>query len=369
MALIHADNFSIYGANRDLLVNGIYADRDNYGLVADPDGVSPGRVLRTQVSPLVNGSSAMRYVLPGNRVTVGVAQRIWLPYLPQYLGQASFIEFRDAANNPLVCVCPTPTGRLSIRTGINMYGGNFGNSVTLGETAAPVITPTGWYHMEVKVTQGGAGASSIEVRIEGATVFSASDLTFRNTNQIAQVAFSANTQGNNMPDVYVKDFVVWDTLGSRNNDWMGSVLVTDLDVTSDVALNWTPSVGSNGYSILDNVPPNDSQYISAPYSPTEPNYPDAYVGEMSDLPIETTSVRGIITYVRAAKSDGGDGSLQVSVISNPEDGSPAEGLGADRPITVAQTYWRDIYETDPATSGQWTPGAVNRIQLKINRTS
>jgi hypothetical protein len=71
-----------------------------------------------------------------------------------------------------------------------------------------------------------------------------------------------------------------------------------------------------------------------------------------------------MTIVRAAKTDGGDGSLQVSVVS-----SGTAGDGTNRPITVAQTYWTDVHDLDPHTSAAWTPTTVNAAQLKINRTA
>lgn len=364
MALIHADSFSIYGSNNDLMLNGVYAQLSRYGLLNDPDGVSPGKVLCTIVRSVAN-QEPFRYVLPNSRLTVGVACRVWLSRLPDYTGQNSIWEIRDQGNNTLACICVDPTGRLVLRTGINYYGG----SATIGQTDTPVLTPNGWYHMEVKATQGGAGLSGIEVRIEGLTVFQSSALTFRNTNPIAQVGVSEYSQGNNMPRYYMKDYVVWDTEGSRNNDWMGSVLVVNLNPEADVDLNWTPSTGTTGFDILNNIPPVDGQYLAAPYSETAPNFPEPYVGSLSDLPTETTSVRGVITYARAGKSDGGDGFFQVGLISNPTEGAPATVLGQNRPITVAQTYWRDVFETDPATTGLWTPEAVNRINIQLNRTA
>ncbi len=71
-----------------------------------------------------------------------------------------------------------------------------------------------------------------------------------------------------------------------------------------------------------------------------------------------------MTVVRAGKFDGGDGTLQNGLISAA---TPVNG--SDRPITVSQTYWRDIFEEDPATVAPWLPAAVNLVQMQINRTS
>jgi len=104
---------------------------------------------------------------------------------------------------------------------------------------------------------------------------------------------------------------------------------------------------------------NDMSFISANDTP-----PAAFVCELSNLPPDVTSVRGLQTRVRAAKTDGGDGSLQVSLVSG---GVSADG--ANRPITTSLTYWPDICEIDPNTGALFTPLAVDAVQLKANRTT
>lgn len=104
---------------------------------------------------------------------------------------------------------------------------------------------------------------------------------------------------------------------------------------------------------------NDMSFLSAPNPPPLP-----YVGELTNLPPDVTSVRALITRVRAQKSDGGDGSLQTSLISGVDTAN-----GTDRPITTALTYWSDIFELDPATGAPWTPVAADAAQLQINRTA
>lgn len=360
MSLVHADNYSIYGTSTAFMLNGIYASVTQCSLPVDPDGISSGRVLRVGADNFVD--SGDRFILPTLQATVGMAFRVWFNALPtgSLANLTQIACFKDISENKLFTVRVDSTGRLNAYTNVTL----------LGSTTNPVITANGWYHIEAKVTQAGAGLSSAEVRVEGQTVLSLTGLTLQNTNSFAQVQHCNNTDGTGAHTAYyVKDSVVWNGSGSSNNNFMGSVLVKNLTPTSDAALNWTPSTGTDGYSILDNIPPNDAAYISAPYNAGGPPfYPDPYVAVMSDLPVETTSVKGVITFVRAAKSDGGDGSLQAGIISDPL-GTPATGLGTDRPITVAQTYWRDVFELDPKTGAAWLPAAVNLARLQLNRTT
>lgn len=358
MAIVHADNFSIYGTNTGFMLDGPYAQIDSIGLIVDPDGVSSGRVVQTKIS---GTTGALRHVLQGGiETTVGVALRVWFPALPsEELRSTRPVVFCSTGNTALYNLQVMPDGRLIFQTG----GDNRNLGAQIAATTIPVIAARGWYHIEIKVTIDGV-VGAVEVRVEGIPVIEASNLNLGIT-PIAQVRinnFATNIGGSQ--DFYVKDYVIWNDAGSQNNDFIGSVIVQNLTTTSDIALNWTPSVGSNGYSILDNIPPVDSEYIFAEDSPLPP----PYVGTLSDLPPEVTSVKALVTFVRAAKNDGGDGSLQVGLISDP-DGTPATVLGTNRPITVAQTYWRDVFEVDPATSAPWLPAAVNDAQVQINRTT
>ena len=85
--------------------------------------------------------------------------------------------------------------------------------------------------------------------------------------------------------------------------------------------------------------------------------------DFENLPPDITSVRGLMTLVRASNSDGGDGKLQTSLVSA---GDLANG--ADRQITTAETYWYDISELNPDTGVAWTPANTDSANIRFNRT-
>jgi hypothetical protein len=91
--------------------------------------------------------------------------------------------------------------------------------------------------------------------------------------------------------------------------------------------------------------------------------PAAYKCSLQDLPATVTSVRGVMPIHRSRKTDGGDGNLQQALISGA-----STGLGSNRPITTAYTYWWDIYDADPNGAIAWTRLAVNALNLQLNRT-
>lgn len=352
--LLHADNFNYYGTDESNMLDGVYAQiGSSIILDTDPDGISPEKCLSAGTS---SSTMVLRYVLPSAVATIGFAFRIWLPSLPSNTGSGgstAMFDVRDGSNNILGMLWVTTTGA------IKYVSGSAPSSTLVAETTGPVITAGGWYHIEGKILKS-ATVGTVEVRVEGITVIDADTLNTGATT-IAQVGIGTWNSGNGTSFggfAYYKDFVVWDTSGTENNDFLGAVIVYELKPTADVSLNWT-STDANGFSVLDNNPPDDAlHYISASDAP-----PAAAVFELTDLPADVSSVKGIITRVRAAKIDGGDGQLQVSLRSGVSDDA-----GADRPITVAQTYWSDVSELDPDTGAAWLPGAVDDARLVINRT-
>jgi hypothetical protein len=340
MSLEWMDNFAIYGIGGEArMLNGLYAEIGDSSIVADPDPSGSGEPVLEVISP---GGLGWRRVLGGTRTRVGIAMRLWMPDLSSE-GDSRFLSFRDVSNAVLCDLTILTTGALRFR-----YDG-LGSNI---DTSGPVLIANAWQHVEI-VVDFSTTVGEVEVRVEGVTVLTGDTL---NTGAgCAQVASDIDETGF---VIYQRDLVCYNGLGTLNNDFLGAVLVVSLDVTSDVSLNWTPSTGTTGYEILDNVPPVDTTYISAGDPP-----PAAYEGGLSNLPADVTSVKAVQTVVRAAKIDGGDGNLQVGIISGA-----STDTGADRPITTAFTYWLDVFETDPATGVAWTPVAVDAAEIQIDRT-
>lgn len=351
MSLEHMDNFATYGlGGQALLTSGIYAAANTFGIVADPDPSSAGAPV---LSLSGNTNRVVRYVLNTPVTTFGWAGRWYMPDLPT--GQNPHImTFNNNALQRQGLIQILPTGQLQY---VNSAGTVIGTS-----DLAHKITAQAWHHVEVKVVFNNA-AGSVEIRVDGIVA-----LTVAAVNTVGATAGSCaiveswggpeNTFGNT---IYTKDWVMWNSLGAHNNDFFGTVVVVSLVPTSDTTLGaWVPNSGVTGWPILDNAPPDDTKYIDAAF-PGGVGVPCKF--GMSVLPIDVTSVRALQSMVRATKTDGGDGNLQTSVVSGA---STADGV--DRPITGAFTYWKDIFEVDPATAAPWTVAAVNAINLKLNRT-
>jgi hypothetical protein len=348
MATEFLDDFSIYGTGSSARLNmldGLYSE---LGTTVFPDTSPDGDGLALR-SP--NGASvipAWRRVLGGTRTRVGIAQRVWLDFLPGSVNAAPVLaSFRNGSNNVLVSVRVLPTGALRVT-----FDGTDVDSV------GPVMVASAYQHIEILVDFS-TTVGEIEVRREGQAVSFASPLTSLDTGAgCAIIAGGFNPTGNVTPSMYLKDLAVYNGLGSYNNDFIGSGFIVRKDMTADVSLNWTPVGAANGWSILDNRPPNDAQYIEAGDPPPSP-----YEATMSALPTDITSVRTLQTVVRASKVDGGDGNIQAALLSGSD-----TALGADRAITSAFAYYVDNFEEDPATLAAWTPAGADAARFQLDRT-
>lgn len=357
MSLLWADfpsgQTGLYGTTEARMLDGLYADQDGaFELIEDPDPNVTGNVCHYETGTT---GSRLRKVLPAAVSALGIGERVWFPTLPPSVNQRGFIaKFKDNNNVTHVSFYVDTTGTISA------YRGNYSGGTLLGTSTSPVIVAGAWQNVEMKVLFSNT-VGTIEVRVEGVVV-AGLNLTGLDTvnsalTTCAQIEFGFDDTAN-FAQWYQKDLVVWDTAGSINNDFFGSVSVYALRTDGDVSLNWTPSTGATGWNLLDESPPDDADYISAGDPPPSPA-----VMSLTDLPEDVTSVRGLIAIARSRKTDGGDGNLQVSMVSN---GTP--GNGSDRPITTAFTYWFDVFETDPDTSAAWTPVAVDAADIQFDRT-
>lgn len=357
-----ADNFSQYGTGttipRQFMTDGLYATAAAASLAVDPDPTASGNVLYfNNTNPSFD---EVRRVLTAGRTTVGVAARFWLPNLPAS-SPVNLIRFQNGSNVNQVALLCTSTGQLVVYRGEGWSGSPSPVTNTqIAASAGPVLVAGAYNHIEMKVFFDNA-AGTVEVRVNGSVIAIDADTldTLNSGTDCQQISF-VNRWPNDSEGTpfYMKDLVIWDDQGSHNTDFLGTVSVVSLFPDADVSFNWTPSTGTTGFNLIDEAPPNDADYIEAADPP-----PAASVFSLSDLPDDVTSVRGLFTVVRARKTDGGDGNLQVGLISAGD-----TDLGADRPLTTAFTFWTDLSETSPDTGVAWTPVEVDAADIQVDRT-
>lgn len=349
MALQWADSFSRYGVgagSADRMRDGLPYNNWISNVFDDPDPLAVGE-RATLLNDGVNNNplAENRIALPTpSAATVGLAARMWFPAFNSGDGRQVITVWATVALAPLAYVYVEPNGAVTIANG---------SLVQIASTGSPVISTNSWNHFESSYN-GTTGA--MIVRLNGITILAG----ISSTTGTSAFCHPMRRLGTTIAQsLYVKDLVIWDSSGSRNNTFFGSVVVRRKGPNADVTLGgWIPSTGSTGFNLLNKTTPNDTTYLSADDTP-----PAAMQYSLENLPADVTSVRAIVSVVRARKIDGGDANLQTSLLSGG-DVDP----GADRPITATFTYWFDISETDPDTGNAWTPAAFDAAEVEIDRT-
>lgn len=325
---------------------------NDHGLIEDPDPLVSGTVLETDTGSDNNPfDAAYTLALPTPAAEVWCAGRVWFNSFSQT--QVAYpMSFHSPANNMGYIMCVTITGAIEIRRRATSSSA----TTTLATTGGPVVSTNAWYHLSFKCN---FTTGAISVQKEGTEILSATDgAPLGGVAGLWKVTDRPATTAGSPP--YLKDMCWGDTTGTQNNDHPGPVAVYDTRTDADVTLGgWTTSSGTTAWDLLDETPPNDADYVSANDTPPAPAE-----CTLTSLDPDVTSVRAVMSIVRALKTDGGDGNLQINLTP---DGVNYDN-GADRPITTAATYWSDISEVSPATGLPWTPSEVNAARIQFDRT-
>lgn len=214
MAIIWADDFSMYGNSTAPMLDGLYAQTG--GDISDAPGLPGKKCIGTN-----NGAGyTVRVVLPAAVATCGMGIRMRIGVIPTKAELAPVpFQFRNAGNGNILSVNVNPIGGLTVRSGSS-------SGKILGETAVPVVTPNSWPHLECKFTPGDAGAGSIELRVNGVTVLDLPSITTP-VGPVAQVrcGYDDNDAILEGIDTRFTDLVIWDTSGSVDNDFLGQCSV------------------------------------------------------------------------------------------------------------------------------------------------
>lgn len=334
----------LYAQNTALMTDGAYSVVGG-GLVEDPDPNVTGNVFRVGTGS--QDATDLRKVLPTTQSRVGVAFRIWQDSLSEQ-GFGVCFNLNNSARQ--ISLTSNSSGQLIVKQGSPRSG------TVLAVSPLNTLVANAWQNIEF-MCDAGTLDGEVQVQVEGIPV---DELHLEGVNTggpYSQVEFTHTGNFSGVPG-YVKDLRIWDGSGGWGTGFPGTTQVVDLSPVSDVSSGWNRTGGASDAAILDNVPPDDAQFISADYPPPAPS-----IVTLQDLPLNVTSVRSVMPILRGKKSDGGDANIQMSLLNG---GDQADG--ADRPMTTAFTYWWDIFHLDPHTGNPFTPAALDTTTLQFNRT-
>lgn len=371
------DGFDHYGDDETKLLDNAYA---NAALVT----LSTTQVATGTHSLYINEAdgdgtaqpNGLRKVLDSAIDKIGVAARFYFPDAPlSNTMSAIFDLYTSSLNNSHLCCFVDSNGALRFYSG-NSYGFPEAHLGTLIATSDPIIGMAAWNHIELQAYIHDT-AGWIRVAVNGVHRFQATDLDTRfNSDNIVSVhhhifpfAGGSNTQW----DYYMDDLYYYDFTGNPDvdtdfcphtdgagiaTDYIGDLQVWPLFPNGDTAqAAWAKSSGTVGFSLIDEVPPDDSGYIFSSAAA------DLSEFALDDLPTTITYIRGLGIHQRLSKSDAGAAQTQVGMKS-----VAATSDATARVMTVAPAYWRDMVNVDPNSSARWTRASLNAAWLRFTRS-
>lgn len=344
MAIVFAESFEYYGTDETNMLDGLWGElNQNTALVSDGSARTGSYYLQT------GGASGVGVLKRsfGQQSTVGIAFGWRFPALPASANRAGF-TLSTLDGTDVISVIVQTDGTIQVKSG-TMSG-------TLIDTASQAIVAGSWYHIEVKVVISST-VGSVEVRLNGVSVLSASDLNL-GTAQVSLIEFDT---GGTTQSSDIDDMVVWNGDGGWANDFLGPVRVVTVYPTGDAGspADWTVSGAVNGYEAIDDTSPDDdTTTIGAP------NVGDESAFTVGSLPSNVVTIEGFYVPTRMKQDDPGTTTVVVSAISNG-----VTDVGDEVNLTTSYQYWGQAFGLNPDTAQKYTKSEFEAVQLHIERTA
>jgi hypothetical protein len=231
-----------------------------------------------------------------------------------------------------------------------------GLSTTLATYTIPNYTPNSWYYYEIGTVIADV-SGSVEFRVNGQTVISASNVDTRNGANpwVDEIGFD-------VPQLtslayYITDWYVTDTNGSnpKTNGFLGDIRIfSTIPNASGDTLNFLPLSASNFQMVDDgNSPDNDSTFVSASISGSMDLFRTTrYTGSFTDI-------YGVGIKTLARKTEPGSRNIQMVIKS----GSTVT-YSPSQSVLDTYRYHAAVFETNPNTGLPWSSSAeINDSQI------
>lgn len=342
MALLFCDGFDHY-ATADILkkwdlfgggsmaIGGSYGRNGTAGILFTTDGVSP---------------LTSKYIL-SNPATIIVGMAINPPAVSNFNSSWGFIRLRDSDTDHLI-----------------LYHGGDGSlavyraGTSLGSASAGTLPAGVFSYVEFKATINDT-TGSIEVRVNGRTVISASGIDTKNSANAYVNRVAINGAGNS-GNTLIDDLYICDTTGSTNNDFLGEIRIKTVMPTAEGTNSaWTPLSGTDNALMVDEA----SQDGDTTYNYTDTlNARDTHA--IADIASLGGAVYGVAVNVMARKE--GDVVRKIKPVIKS---SATYSLGAEATLLSSYMNAQAIYETDPNGSVVWTETTVNAMEAGVDLTA
>ncbi|HET6536354.1 MAG TPA: hypothetical protein VFG41_09240 [Sphingomicrobium sp.] len=363
MANRWCDGFGRYGGDEAKMLNGssgqAWAQVDTNGFALSNANPRTG-LWHLRLTPISTIGKTARRVFGAPLTEVFVGKAIYCHDLPASEDSGAFLNgillfgFRDQANGEQVRVVLGTDGALQVYRG----------STSLGRSI-PIIGAGAYQHIECYAKAGNATDGALELRVDEVTRLNLTGIDTVSTANVefSQIAFGHQSNGDSdkLPMIDYADIYCNDTTddGSGCNSFLGDVKSGWFSVDADTAqADFTLSSGATGYSLLSEVPPNDTTYIDTASSTARSDF------GVTDGPANMSEILTARPAVRAWKDDAGT----CTIAPNMKSGS-TDGTVSDQPVTTAPAYYDSNVPLDPATGVPWTPSGFNAALEIVERAS
>lgn len=338
MGLLFLDSFDHYvtadltekwTANGSMLISAAAGRNGTAGLRGGASAANCSRALATTANTLVVGVAFKLAGLTTHIVEIGEAG-------------ATHVGVWAAADGSL------NIDRTAAATWLNGVG-----TILASSTTGRVAVGTS-YHLQFKVVVGDAPSGSVEIRLNGTMVASATGVDTRNAGTgIANLVYLG---GNcDFDDLYVLD-----NTGAALNDFLGDCRVDARYPTAEGASSaWTPLSGTDNALMVDEAAPDDdTTYNSTPTIGAT----DTLV--VQDAPVPGAVFLGVQLSLSQKKTDAGTCSIAPVV----------RHAGVDTPLTAGNPGTTYAYQvvplgTNPGTGAAWTEAEFNAAEFGYRRTA
>ena len=250
-----------------------------------------------------------------------------------------------------------------VHVAVHLEGSGFmsvkrGTTLLATATTNPLVAAN-WYYVEAKVVIHDT-TGSVEVRVDGTTVTFDVPLTAVDTrNAGTGVVDRVDVRGSLSPYTYYDDLYICDDSGSApHNDFLGDIKIENLMVQTGNGSNvgLTPSTGTDHGALVDEVPPNTTDYNGG----SSVGLKDTY-----NLPsmVGTGAILGIQTNLYVAKSDAGARSVCPVVRTGGADYD-----GTSKTLLTTFKYHTHVWEKNPGTLAAWTSADINALEAGMKVT-
>ena len=247
----------------------------------------------------------------------------------------------------------TRQGRLQLEgTGGEL---EFHRGTTLLETTTGLnLQIDQYYYLEMKVTIDNA-AGAYEVKLDGVTILSDSGIDTQNSINDTMNAVWWN--GDGATDVDIDDLIIMDDQGSKNNDFVGDVIVRSRIPVGDGNQNdFTPVGEANNWETVDDgaTPDDDSTYVHSAVVDEIELY------DFEDALSDNPEIFAIEVMSHYRKVEAGNRSVRNLVRSGGSNFEEAQ-LGSG----VEYRYIRSMLENNPDGGGAWTKSTFDAAEFVI----